>query len=103
MKHKSAQDDWSTEPPTEPGLYLFKCDEGGNEPSVVRVYWFTYKPKPRDPRPSLLEAGLGAMGFTIVDVTPEVTELWVECPDVGKNPLQVYHDNLCNPRWKKKT
>ena len=28
-------------------------------------------------------------------------ELWVNCPDLGWNPLAHYHDNLCGTQWRK--
>lgn len=35
--HLSASGDWSEEPPTEPGLYLFRCGENNDQPEVAAI------------------------------------------------------------------
>jgi hypothetical protein len=68
---------WSTEPPTEPGDWLFKCDEVPN-PHVLKVSWKRANNRLR-----------------------QAIELFVECPDTGCWPVDVYHGALCNPMWRK--
>ena len=69
---------WQTTPPTEPGAWEVACGETGFEPHRVRVFY-------PDPTSRLRPLGV----------------LWVECPDVGSNPVDVYHHNLMQTRWRK--
>ncbi len=69
---------WQDTPPNEPGVWEVACAETNFEPSRVRVF----RPEPTSRlRP--------------LDV------LWVECPNVGSNPVDTYHHNLIQTRWRK--
>lgn len=36
-----------------------------------------------------------------IEVYLHNSELWVNCPDTGRNPLSIYHASLSNPKWRK--
>ena len=69
---------WHTAPPTEPGAWEVICAETDFKPSHVRVFY-------PDPTSRLRPLGV----------------LWVECSDVGTNPVDIYHHALTETRWRK--
>ncbi len=62
---------WSREMPAVAGWWFIKCMETEHKPQRVRIY---------------------------KDVDDE---LWIDDPDVGRNPLKFYHDNMCDVRWRR--
>lgn len=57
---------------------------------------------PTEPGAYLIVCGETDFDPSEVVVYMREGELWVNCPDVGEYPVDVYHSNLIDCAWRKK-
>lgn len=67
------QPPWSSTPPITPGRYRVRCGETDNKPQVLDVQWLPLRAGP---------------------------ELCVLCPDLGRMPVDIYHNGLTSCQWQ---
>lgn len=60
-----------------------------------------YSDKPCETGTYLMRCGETSEQSILVSVIMLENELCVNDPDIGIYPLDMYHDNLDNPQWKK--
>ena len=102
MSAASTTAGWQSTPPTEPGEWEMRCWETGCQPSRLRVYRWTACPACHGSGTVFDFAAQARRDCPACDGTVDGDgELSVECPTLGKYPLDRYHAGLCDVEWRK--